>query len=85
MGRLALVALLLVALAGCGSKAVTTTTTPATVQKAKVQKTVWLCLPGRKRDPCVTSLATTFVGPHGATRVETPQATANPPIDCFYV
>ncbi len=80
MERPALVALLLVAVAGCGSKAATTTTTTPTAQK-----TVWLCLPGRKPDPCVTSLATTYVGPHGATRVETPHATVHPPIDCFYV
>ena len=50
-----------------------------------MQKTVWLCFPGRKPDPCVTSLATTYVGPHGATRVEPPRAAASPPIDCFYV
>jgi hypothetical protein len=83
MRRPALLALLLVALAGCGSKTAVTTTTTAAAPRAP--KTVWLCFPGKQPDPCVTSLATTYVGPHGVTHVERPRLAANPPVDCFYV
>ncbi len=55
---------------------------------AKTAKTVWLCKPSNKTNPCLTSRATTVVTYEGETRHETivPQAkTHKPPIDCFYV
>jgi hypothetical protein len=60
----------------------------AGVASAKTQKTVWLCKPSNKSNPCLTSRADTVVTYEGETRHETvvPQAkTHKPPIDCFYV
>ena len=82
MRRPALLVLLLAALAGCGGGSKTATTTTGA---PRTPKTVWLCFPGRKPDPCLMNLATTYVGAHGATRVERPRVSATPPIDCFYV
>jgi hypothetical protein len=51
-------------------------------------KTVWLCKPGKKPDPCQSSRESTVVSYAGDTRHETvvPQAKVHkPPIDCFYV
>jgi hypothetical protein len=50
-------------------------------------KTVWLCKPGLKPDPCTPGLATTvYNAPFtAALRVTHPQADRTPPIDCFYV
>jgi hypothetical protein len=58
------------------------------VASAKSAKTVWLCKPSDKTNPCLTSRADTVVTYEGETRHETvvPQAkTHKPPIDCFYV
>jgi hypothetical protein len=60
----------------------------AGVASAKSAKTVWLCKPSDKTNPCLTSRADTVVTYEGETRHETvvPQAkTHKPPIDCFYV
>jgi hypothetical protein len=49
-------------------------------------KTVWLCFPGHRPDPCSPGLSTTVYTPTlNNSRVERPRATARPPIDCFYV
>src|SRR5262245_46367658 len=48
-------------------------------------KTVWLCKPGKKPDPCRESLKTTVVESNGASHVETPRNARRPKIDCFYV
>jgi DUF3089 family protein len=60
--------------AGCGSAAA-----------AATPKTVWLCKPGIKANPCATSLAATVVGPKGVLGVERPRRPKHPPVDCFYV
>ena len=49
-------------------------------------KTVWLCKPGQKNDPCSPSLSTTHVTPAGKkVRVERVRRVARPKVDCFYV
>jgi hypothetical protein len=49
-------------------------------------KTVWLCLPGHKPDPCTPGLSTTNYSPKlkklGVTH---PKQVKNPKFDCFYV
>ena len=49
-------------------------------------KTVWLCKPGQKLDPCTPGLSTTVYTPTlHKVRVEHPKQVAHPAIDCFYV
>ncbi|MGP0047663.1 MAG: DUF3089 domain-containing protein, partial [Solirubrobacteraceae bacterium] len=49
-------------------------------------KTVWLCLPGHKPDPCTPGLSTTVYSPSfQKLRVEHPRQIKSPTIDCFYV
>ena len=49
-------------------------------------KTVWLCLPGHRPDPCAPGLSTTVYSPTlNALRVTHPKATRDPKVDCFYV
>ncbi len=49
-------------------------------------RTVWLCFPGKKPDPCTPGLSTTVYTPTlTKLRVEHPQAVKKPAIDCFYV
>ena len=49
-------------------------------------KTVWLCKPGLKNDPCTPGLKTTYYSTsYKKVRVGTPKATRHPKIDCFYV
>jgi hypothetical protein len=49
-------------------------------------KTVWLCKPGQKPDPCTPGLSTTVYSPTlRKLRVEHPKPVAHPRIDCFYV
>ena len=50
-------------------------------------RTVWLCKPGLKPDPCTPGLTTTVYNAPLTTalRVEHPKAERTPPIDCFYV
>ena len=49
-------------------------------------KTVWLCKPGQKNNPCEPSLSTTHVSPSGEKgRVERVRRVARPKVDCFYV
>ncbi|MDQ8044392.1 MAG: DUF3089 domain-containing protein, partial [Patulibacter sp.] len=52
--------------------------------------TVWGCFPGTTPNPCTTSLETTYLGsttlqPRKVTKVETPPANPDAPVDCFYV
>ena len=71
--------------AGCGgSKRATTTGTPASAPRDR-WGTVWLCRPGARPNPCVTSLTTTVVARNGRTNVVRTAPAASPPIDCFYV
>jgi hypothetical protein len=49
-------------------------------------KTVWLCKPGQRPDPCTPGLSTTVYSPKLVRlRVEHPQPVKRPAIDCFYV
>jgi hypothetical protein len=49
-------------------------------------KTVWLCKPGVKPDPCTPGLSTTVYSPAGKqVSVQHPKAVHNPKFDCFYV
>jgi hypothetical protein len=49
-------------------------------------KTVWLCKPGVKPDPCTPGLSTTVYSPSGKQlSVQHPKAVHNPKFDCFYV
>ncbi len=53
------------------------------------EKSVWLCKPGKKPDPCEESRNATVVTYNGSERKETVVTVAKkkpkPPIDCFYV
>ena len=49
-------------------------------------KTVWLCKPGLKSNPCTPSLSTTVFAPTSELlRVEHPRRVRRPTFDCFYV
>ena len=49
-------------------------------------KTIWLCKPGLKKNPCTPGLATTKFSPAGKKLgVEHPRPVRKPKIDCFYV
>ncbi len=49
-------------------------------------RTVWLCKPGQKPDPCTPRLSTTVYSPTlKKLRVEHPKPVKHPAIDCFYV
>jgi len=49
-------------------------------------KTVWLCKPGLKHNPCDTSGTATAIKADGTTSVErVAKPRKTPPIDCFYV
>jgi hypothetical protein len=49
-------------------------------------KTVWLCFPGHRPDPCTPGLSTTAYSPTLKKRgVQHPKQVAHPGIDCFYV
>ena len=54
--------------------------------EASAAKTVWLCKPGLKANPCTPSLSTTVFSPTGEVlRVEHPRRVRRPKFDCFYV
>ena len=85
---LAVFVLAIVALAGCGGKAASTSTSTggtSTNAASAPQRTVWLCFPGKTGDPCAGNLATTVVRADGSTTVVHPKPAAHPAIDCFYV
>jgi hypothetical protein len=49
-------------------------------------KTVWLCRPGQRPDPCTPGLSTTVYTPtFKQVGVEHPKQVSKPAIDCFYV
>lgn len=49
-------------------------------------RTVWLCMPGKRPDPCAPGLSTTVYSPRlRSLRVEHPKQSKRPVIDCFYV
>jgi hypothetical protein len=54
--------------------------------QAAAAKTVWLCKPGARPDPCTPGLSTTVYSPTLVPlRVTHPKAVRHPKIDCFYV
>ena len=53
---------------------------------ASSAKTVWLCKPGQRPDPCAPGLSTTVFSPTlQKLRVVHPKPVAHPAIDCLYV
>ncbi len=48
-------------------------------------RTVWLCKPGIKANPCASSLKTTVRGPSGPDKIYNARPLRRPKIDCFYV
>ena len=48
-------------------------------------KTVWLCKPGAKNNPCEISRTATVQNEDGTTSVERSPGVKHPKIDCFYV
>jgi Protein of unknown function (DUF3089) len=49
-------------------------------------KTIWLCRPGQRPDPCTPGLSTTYYSPQlKRLGVAHPKSVAHPKIDCFYV
>jgi Protein of unknown function (DUF3089) len=58
----------------------------AACAQAASAKTVWLCQPGVRPDPCTPGLSTTVYSPTlHAIKVTHPRQVRNPAIDCFYV
>jgi hypothetical protein len=47
-------------------------------------RTVWLCRPGHRPDPCVGDLTTTVMGADGGRATETQPVPATTGADCFY-
>lgn len=71
--RIALVAALLVVAGACAAP-------------GAAAKTIWLCKPGMRHDPCVTGLETTRFSALGARLgIYTPKRDRPPKIDCFFV
>jgi hypothetical protein len=84
--RFALIAVVLLATAGCGGTSHPTTTTSTTAGAPRDRfGTVWLCRPGERANPCLTSLTTTVVGRGGSTHVVLAAPATSPPVDCFYI
>src|SRR5258707_15876121 len=68
-----------------GAALLTVTAFAATAAGASA-KTVWLCFPGPKPDPCTPGLSTTVYSPtFKKIGVQHPLQDPRPPIDCFYV
>src|SRR5947209_8607075 len=67
--------------------ALMTATTFGALAAGASAKTVWLCFPGHRPDPCTPGLSTTVYSPtlKQPLRVEHPKQVAHPGIDCFYV
>jgi hypothetical protein len=74
-----------VALAGCGSSAKTTTATRNTSAPLDQWGTTWLCRPGVADNPCTSGLTSTAVARNGTTHTEPAAPAGNPKVDCFYV
>ena len=52
---------------------------------AQAHKTIWLCRPGTRANPCVTSGTATSIDAQGARKVVRFPSRRTPPVDCFYV
>lgn len=53
--------------------------------KASTSRTVWLCKPGKRPDPCTNDETTTEITADGKQTVVRPKIATDPKIDCFYV
>jgi hypothetical protein len=86
LSTIAFLAVVAVALAGCGgTKSKQTSTAAATSTARDRWGTVWLCRPGLAVDPCTSPLTTTVIPRRGANHVERASPARKPAIDCFYV
>src|SRR5437763_10929840 len=66
--------------------AVLTATAAGALAAGASAKTVWLCFPGHRPDPCTPGLSTTVFSPTlKKLGVQHPKQVAHPGIDCFYV
>jgi hypothetical protein len=71
---------------GIGLGVVLATTVLGAVAAGASAKTVWLCFPGHRPDPCTPGLSTTVYSPTlKKIGVEHPKPVAHPRVDCFYV
>jgi hypothetical protein len=71
---------------GLAIGAALTATVFATFATGASAKTVWLCFPGHRPDPCTPGLSTTLYSPsYKKVGVRHPKQTAHPAVDCFYV
>jgi Protein of unknown function (DUF3089) len=68
---------------GAGARAQTPAAAPSPNDYSKAD--AWLCRPGQAGSACDIDETTTIVAANGATTRETWSASANAPIDCFYV
>jgi Protein of unknown function (DUF3089) len=74
------------ALGTAAGAAVLAATVFAALASGASAKTVWLCFPGHRPDPCTPGLSTTVFSPTlKKLEVQHPKAVAHPGIDCFYV
>jgi hypothetical protein len=86
--KLAALAVVGLALAGCGGKSNPAAVPPGTSTRSVPgdrSGTAWLCRPGLAGNPCTSNLTTTVVARNGTTRIERARPAADPRIDCFYV
>jgi hypothetical protein len=61
-------------------------TVAVTGVEAASARTVWLCRPGQRPDPCTPGLSTTYYSPRlRPLGVAHPKPAAHPKVDCFYV
>src|SRR5436305_9784203 len=71
---------------GIGLGVVLATTVLGAFAAGASAKTVWLCFPGHRPDPCTPGLSTTVFSPTlKKLGVQHPKQVAHPAIDCFYV
>jgi hypothetical protein len=71
---------------GIGLGLVLATTVLGAFAAGASAKTVWLCFPGHRPDPCTPGLSTTVYSPTlKKLGVQRPKQVAHPGIDCFYV
>jgi hypothetical protein len=67
-----------------GSSAASSPSSTTTVTVGGSTKTVWLCRPGVRPDPCVGNLTSTVIEANGTTSIQRAASAKDPLIDCFY-
>jgi Protein of unknown function (DUF3089) len=68
-----------------GFAAALTVATTLAVAPSAGAKTVWLCKPGLRHNPCTSSMSATVVAGSGPAGVQHASLARKPKIDCFYV